>query len=299
MYPSLAIDVQSIEMLTAAVCLLALAAPADYRKNLSMFMEAERAFARSCAISGFRNSFIEWFAEDGLGFTPHPVKQKEALSKLPEEERPFKSLLSWEPKIADCSSVGDLGYTTGPFRLIDLSGAKPIQYGAYFSVWKRQKDGSMKVVLDFGTPMTTAPTFPDRMRVQGAPSPAFVTMDLVDRAKNTIAGFETDIAKSTAGELGKTLALTYTRYPIVYRPNSAPILTATEATKWWDDAKISIKDWQVLETRVAESGDFAYCYGKYSADQDGKTSTGYFAHVWKCELGRGWHLVGDVMSVIP
>lgn len=286
-------------MLTAAVCCLALIAPPDYRKNLATFMEAERAFARTCAISGFKASFIEWFAEDGLGFNPHPVKQREALAKLPDETKPFKTLLSWEPKVADCSSKGDLGYTTGPFKVIDLGGGKPIQHGAYFSIWKKQKDGSMRVMLDLGTPMAAAPTFPDRMRVQGAPSPAFVTMDLIDRAKAIIAGYENDIAKSAAGEISKTLNLTYTRYPVVYRVGSAPILTSGEATKWWDDAKISIKDWQVLETNIAESGDFGYCYGKYTAEQDGKATSGYFAHVWKCELGKGWHLVADVMSVIP
>ena len=63
-------------MLTAAVCYLAIATAPDYRKNLNTFMEAERAFARSCAMGGIRASFMEWFADEGIGFAPDPVKQK-------------------------------------------------------------------------------------------------------------------------------------------------------------------------------------------------------------------------------
>jgi len=287
-------------MLTAAVCYLALASEPDYRKNLNTFMEAERAFARSCAMGGVRNAFIEWFADDGIGFTPDPVKRKETFAAQPAEERPFKSLLTWEPKIADCSSVGDLGYTTGPYKVIDLSGAKkPIENGAFFSIWKKQSDGTMKVVLDFGTPMAAAPTYPPLMKVLAQPSPALVTMDLIDRARSTISGFENDIAKSKAEELPKTLALSYNQFPITYRTGQPPILTLAEAIKWWTAAKITIKDWQVTATTIAESGDFAYCYGKYTADQDGKPANGYFVHVWKCVTGKGWQLAADVMSNVP
>lgn len=287
-------------MLTAAVCYLALYTAPDYRKNLDTFMEVERSFARTCAMAGIRASFMEWFAEDGIGFNPGPVKQKEAYAKLPAEEKPFKTLLTWEPKIADCSSIGDMGFTTGPFKVIDLSGSqKPVQNGAYFSVWRKQKDGMMRVVLDFGTPMGAAPVYPPKMKVLAPPSPALVTMDLIDRARQTIAGFENDIAKSKAEELSKTLAFTYSPNPVVYRPGQGPILTFAEATKWWEGASLTLKSWDVTYTGISESGDFAYCYGKYAGEQGGKPTNGYFAHVWKCVVGKGWQLVGDVMSVAP
>ncbi len=60
--------------------------------------------------------------------------------------------LSWTPAGGDISSSGDLGYTYGTFefRSKDKNGNSRIEYGKYTSIWKLQKDGSWKVVLDMG-----------------------------------------------------------------------------------------------------------------------------------------------------
>lgn len=50
------------------------------------------------------------------------------------------------------SASGDLGYTYGNFEFHskDKDGKASIQYGQYTSIWKVQKDGSWKVVLNMG-----------------------------------------------------------------------------------------------------------------------------------------------------
>ena len=60
--------------------------------------------------------------------------------------------LIWTPVGADISSSGDLGYTYGnyEFHSKNKEGKETIEYGKYTSIWKRQKDGSWKVVLDMG-----------------------------------------------------------------------------------------------------------------------------------------------------
>ena len=60
--------------------------------------------------------------------------------------------LTWTPIGADISSSGDLGYTWGTyeFHSKDKSGNPTVDYGKYTSIWKLQKDGSWKVVLDMG-----------------------------------------------------------------------------------------------------------------------------------------------------
>jgi ketosteroid isomerase-like protein len=60
--------------------------------------------------------------------------------------------LVWTPVGADISSSGDLGYTYGnyEFHATDKAGHAVIEHGKYTSIWKRQKDGSWKVVLDMG-----------------------------------------------------------------------------------------------------------------------------------------------------
>ena len=60
--------------------------------------------------------------------------------------------LSWTPVGADISASGDLGYTYGTFefRSIGKDGKTTVEHGKYTSIWKKQKDGSWKVVLDMG-----------------------------------------------------------------------------------------------------------------------------------------------------
>ena len=60
--------------------------------------------------------------------------------------------LTWTPVGADISASGDLGYTYGnyEFHSKDKDGKQIVEHGKYTSIWKKQRDGSWKVVLDMG-----------------------------------------------------------------------------------------------------------------------------------------------------
>ena len=60
--------------------------------------------------------------------------------------------LIWTPVGADISASADLGYTYGTyeFHSKDKDGKPTVEYGKYTSIWKLQKDGGWKVVLDMG-----------------------------------------------------------------------------------------------------------------------------------------------------
>ncbi len=60
--------------------------------------------------------------------------------------------LIWSPVAADISDSGDLGYTYGTyeFHSKNKEGKPSVEYGKYTSIWKKQGDGSWKVVLDIG-----------------------------------------------------------------------------------------------------------------------------------------------------
>jgi ketosteroid isomerase-like protein len=49
----------------------------------------------------------------------------------------------WEPLYSDVSAAGDLGYTYGSIRTEGLA-----EKSYYMRVWKKQSDGTWKVVLD-------------------------------------------------------------------------------------------------------------------------------------------------------
>ena len=66
--------------------------------------------------------------------------------------------LSWEPKKAEVATSGDLGYTSGAFQVSmnDTEGKPVPRSGNYVCIWKKQKDGSWKCVVEtsvFGQPL--------------------------------------------------------------------------------------------------------------------------------------------------
>ena len=99
---------------------------------------AERAFAQLSVERGIRESFITYFAADGIGFRPHPYKVKEVLSNRPVPATRSPIVLNWAPIHGDISRSGDLGYNTGPTVSEDRGPDKtPTAHGMFFSVWKK------------------------------------------------------------------------------------------------------------------------------------------------------------------
>jgi len=61
--------------------------------------------------------------------------------------------LTWQPVKIDVAQSGDLAYSVGNWQLKgkDPSGNEVTRTGKYITVWRKQKDGSWKVVADTGT----------------------------------------------------------------------------------------------------------------------------------------------------
>jgi ketosteroid isomerase-like protein len=55
--------------------------------------------------------------------------------------------IAWTPQFAEVAESGELGYTWGTWK---LNLPDTIQYGKYFTVWKKNMQGEWKVVLDGG-----------------------------------------------------------------------------------------------------------------------------------------------------
>ena len=67
--------------------------------------------------------------------------------------------ISWQPTKAEVSRGGDLGYTIGTYELAmtDPTGKPMTDRGKYVTVWKKQRDGSWKVVADIFNSNLPAP----------------------------------------------------------------------------------------------------------------------------------------------
>ncbi len=132
--------------LVAALASPALAQPAD----ASHVVAAERAFAADGLTMGVDGSFLKWSADDAVmiaGGSPrlaHEILDPNAVFD------PAAPSLEWWPNWAGISKSGDLGFTTGG---VAVGG---VRTGHYFTIWKRQADGSWKWVYDGGVGATAA-----------------------------------------------------------------------------------------------------------------------------------------------
>ena len=124
---------------------------------------AERAFAADGVALGWVAAFKKHVAPDGVTFSTDPVNAPANLAK--QDDKKEGPDLVWWPLWAGLSRSGDLGFTTGPFRI----GERPA--GQYFTVWRRQTDGGWKWVFD-GGPRVITPNAPPPGTEPGALAPA-------------------------------------------------------------------------------------------------------------------------------
>src|SRR5215470_19607703 len=99
---------------TIALSLFVLTLPAltqekDLPPAQADLVNTERAFAKLAVERGVRESFIAYFADDGIGFAPHPLKVKERLSNSPAPATLPSLTLNWAPVYGDIAQAGDLG----------------------------------------------------------------------------------------------------------------------------------------------------------------------------------------------
>ena len=114
---------------------------------LHSVVEAEKTFAKTSVERGIRESFLQFFADDSVVFTPAPTNGKKFYANYDDKGRQ----LSWQPIFATISNAGDLGFTAGPWEMKkSATDEKPIAFGDFVSIWKKQRDNSWKVVVDLG-----------------------------------------------------------------------------------------------------------------------------------------------------
>lgn len=273
---------------------------------LSSLVAAERAFARTSVEKGVRESFLAFFADDGINFQPHPTKTREAFLSSPAPATRPPIVLEWEPVWADVAEAGDLGYTTGPWTLTDFSPDKrPTRRGYYFSVWKKQADGNWKVVLDLGTqhsvPTMQQPTFHSPRSTARAKKSG--TQMSLDEGRAALKELEHKFQQA-AKERGfsKAFADYLTDESRLHRQQMLP-LVGKDAIEGFVSRKSWTLTWEPIYSDIAQSGDLGYVYGSYTLTDNPKSAAaiekGYYARVWKRGADGKWKVALDVTSPLP
>jgi len=264
-------------------------------------VNTERAFAKLAVERGVRESFIAYFADDGIGFAPHPHKVKERFSNSPAPAARPPLTLNWAPVYGDIAQAGDLGWNTGPTLIEDTSPEKkPARHGMFFSVWKKHSDGSWRVALDLGgdTPAAVAPLnapFKTSYRASGKGPTANVNVE------EEIAGLlkveREFLAAAKASSLGQAYRSRLSDDARVHRPGVMPV-AGKDALRDWLARQTMTLSGEPIKADVSRSGDLGYAYGSYELG-GAQPQKGYFARVWKRDAKGQWRIVMDIVRPLP
>lgn len=274
----------------------ALAADSGLPPAQQALFDTERAFVRLAAEKGFRDSFYAYFADDGIAFNPHPFRVRTALAGQPSS--PGAMGATWAPVYGNISAAGDLGWDTGPLLFEGRNGAPP-RHGMFFSVWKRQADGSFKVVLDVGgdTPAAVVPmSEPAHSSWRAGAAPAS-GVDVAD-AKARLLGIEREFLATAAAEsLGRAYGSRLSDEARVHRPDQMPVVGRAALGDWANTQNVQARG-EPLFADVSASGDLGYAWGSYEKS-GAAPEAGYYARVWKKDARGDWHIVMDTVSPVP
>jgi ketosteroid isomerase-like protein len=123
------------------------------RGALDAIRSADVEFSRDASKFGTGEAFGRYAAPDAQIFSapgefitgPEAIIQSFGASTL-------KSSLVWHPVHGEVSRSEDLGFTVGNAVLTGEreDGAPVVRYSKYLTVWKRQRDGSWRYVVDGG-----------------------------------------------------------------------------------------------------------------------------------------------------
>ena len=96
---------------------------------------------------------LAFFAEGAAELAPNTpmAKGKDALRKTWSQMMTSPGFaISWQPTTVEASRGGDLGYSLGTYSLTmhDPTGKPVTDRGKYVTVWKKQADGTWKVIAD-------------------------------------------------------------------------------------------------------------------------------------------------------
>lgn len=123
--------------------------------NPSAVVKAELAFARLAQEKGQWTAFRETADKDAVMFVPEAVNAQAWLRKRADPPR----AVAWQPYRIFVSCDGSYAASSGPWAQPDG------RSGTFTTIWRRQRDGSFKWLLDFGS--DTRLPLPDDPIIEG------------------------------------------------------------------------------------------------------------------------------------
>lgn len=266
------------------ICWVMLAAgcaspPVEHAITATPVIAAERAFAARGAQVGWVAAFREYTAPDGMvgNFDNAP----ETLAATPDDGA---RNLFWWPAYAGIARSGDLGFTTGPFSVDEAR----TPAGQYFTVWRRQPDGTWKWIWDGGPGRRSDPL---DNGIDAAPLPS---LPIAERGIGSAAAAVEQVRALEAGATSGHLVSYLAPDAHVYRPG---VPTGAAANESFGSPNADVA-YRTIRAEASEAGDLAFTLGEASWADGGETRRGQYARVWQYRQD-GLRIVYDQLVVAP
>lgn len=277
-----------VAFVLALVLAIAGTAPMAHAADPAPVIAAERAFAARAAEVGIAPSFLEFMADDAIVFAPDPTSAKALYSARPPPKTPKEggTLLAWWPNWAGMAASGDLGFTTGP---AEVNGKRSV---IYFTVWKRQADGSWKWIYDGGADGDA----------DHAPGPGAPVLTLAAGARTALApvtafaqvqALEATLAQAAATDATDAYQQVLAKDARVQGSPAAPATTPRAVAEELASRAHAI-DFSFLGGGASAAGDLAWTYG----DARWPGGRGHYVRIWRRD-DIGWRLVFDQVLEAP
>ena len=262
---------------------------------LEQMVSTEQAFARRAGVIGWKQSFLEYFADDAIGFADdHTEPAKDQLRQVPDPPKDLQLL--WEPRWGDIAASGELGFLTGPSTTINpaRNNGAP-RHGNYASVWKRQPDGSFKVLIDVG--ISTPEAVPFAPGFTRAPAgDRYRGTDTVEAATRALAEADRLLTRGALGNQAVAYGPVLAEGIRLHRPGTMPVAGRAEAERWLQ-TQPAYSAGTSLKAEVAASRDLGYTWGTYTLPAAGATSQkGMYLRVWVRTAAGRWQVALDVLQ---
>jgi ketosteroid isomerase-like protein len=147
-----------VGLVLASLFMLGCQSGLDREKEQSKLLQTDIEFSKKSVDVGAAEAFNQYLASDAVQLPAQadPIMGRDSIySRMKASSG--KYILQWEPKKAEVSKSGDMGYTWGTYSITseDEKGLKRTSYGKYLNVWKKQNDGLWKVLIDIGNQSPT------------------------------------------------------------------------------------------------------------------------------------------------
>ncbi len=127
----------------------------DVEAERASLLKAEDDFSKLLGTKNTLDSYLTYIADNIRLYRMNnfPVLGKESTRAALEGKF---GTLTWQSAKADVSRSGDLGYTYGTYELKSGADAMETESGNYLRIWRKQRVGRWRIVLDLLNPIPKA-----------------------------------------------------------------------------------------------------------------------------------------------